>query len=184
MGATASAQAAKKTIQRNDMESQQIEDALLPVFAQLELDYQIVEHPAVYTIDEALALVPPLDGVKTKNVYIRDAKGTRHFLVVVPHDKRLDLAALASLLRSSKLSMGSAERLLSRLGVTPGAVSVFSLINDVAGMVELIIDDKIWRAERVQGHPLRNTATVSISHASLDTFLAHIRHRPTVMQVP
>jgi Ala-tRNA(Pro) deacylase len=166
------------------MDSQHIADALLPVFARLELDYQMVEHPPVYTIEEALALVPPVDGVKTKNVYVRDAKGTRHFLVVVAHDKRLDLAALASVLRSSKLSMGSAERLQNRLGVTPGAVSVFSLANDTAGLVELIIDEKIWRAERVQGHPLRNTATVSISHASLETFLAHISHRPTVMQVP
>lgn len=166
------------------MDTQVIEDALLPVFAQLELDYRMVEHPPVYTIEEALALVPPIDGVKTKNVFIRDAKGARHFLVVVPHDKRLDLAALAGVLRTSKLSMGSAERLQKRLGVTPGAVSVFSLVNDTAGMVELIVDEKSWRAERVQGHPLRNTATVSIAHASLDTFLAHISHRPTVMQVP
>lgn len=166
------------------MDSQVIEDALLPVFAQLELDYEMVEHPPVYTIEEALALVPPIDGVKTKNVFIRDGKGARHFLVVVPHDKRLDLTALAGVLRTSKLSMGSAERLQKRLGVTPGAVSVFSLVNDTAGMVELIVDEKIWRAKRVQGHPLRNTATVSIEHASLETFLAHINHRPTVMQVP
>lgn len=166
------------------MELQAIDDALLPIFSELELDYRMVEHPPVYTIDEALALVPPIDGIKTKNVFIRDAKGARHFLVVVPHDKRLDLAALAGALRSSKLSMGSAERLHMRLGVTPGAVSVFALINDTAGLVELIVDEKIWRAERVQGHPLRNTATVSIAHASLESFLAHIGHRPTVMQVP
>jgi Ala-tRNA(Pro) deacylase len=173
-----------KTMERTNMEPETIEDALLPIFAQLELDYRMVEHPAVYTIEEANALVPPIDGAKTKNVFIRDAKGARHFLVVVPHNKRLDLTALAGLLRTSKLSMGSAERLQKRLGVTPGAVSVFSLVHDSAGLVELIVDEKIWRAERVQGHPLRNTATVSISHASLEAFLAHISHSPTVMQVP
>lgn len=166
------------------MDIHEIEDALAPLFAQLELDYEMVEHPAVYTIEEANAMVPPMAGAKTKNVFIRDAKGARHFLVVVPHDKRLDLVALAGQLRTSKLSMGSAERLQKRLGVTPGAVSVFSLVNDPAGLVELIVDEKVWRAERVQGHPLRNTATVSISRTSLEAFLAHIGHRPTVMQVP
>jgi Ala-tRNA(Pro) deacylase len=166
------------------MDQHKLDDALLPVFAQLDLDYRMVEHPAVFTIDEALALVPPIDGAKTKNVFVRDAKGTRHFLVVVPHDKRLDLAVLAGILHSGKLSMGSAERLQRRLGVTAGAVSVFALVNDAAGLVELIVDREIWRAERVQGHPLRNTATVSIAHASLETFLAHINHHPTVMQVP
>ncbi|MFD2270768.1 YbaK/EbsC family protein [Undibacterium arcticum] len=117
-----------------------------------------------------MAAVPPIDGVKTKNVFLRDAKGNRHILVVVPHDRRVDLLALARVLPSTKLSMGSPERLQRHLGVTPGAVSVFSLVNDSAAAVELILDEEIWHAERVQGHPLRNTATVSISHAALATF--------------
>lgn len=167
-----------------DFETRHGKDALLPLFDQLGLDYQLVEHLPVHTIEEALSLVPPLDGAKTKNVFLRDAKGSRHFLVVIPHDKRLDLAGLARALSSSKLSMGSSDRLLRQLGVTPGAVSLFALINAAAGAVELIIDEPIWRAKRVQGHPLENTATVSMSHASLEDFLSHVNHRPSVIRVP
>ncbi|MFC3110002.1 prolyl-tRNA synthetase associated domain-containing protein [Undibacterium arcticum] len=167
-----------------DSQIHQVEDALLPIFSQLDLDYQMVEHRPVFTIEEAMAAVPPIDGVKTKNVFLRDAKGNRHILVVVPHDRRVDLLALARVLPSTKLSMGSPERLQRHLGVTPGAVSVFSLVNDSAAAVELILDEEIWHAERVQGHPLRNTATVSISHAALATFLSHVGHRAVVMRVP
>ena len=122
--------------------------------------------------------------IKTKNVFVRDAKGSRHFLVIVPHDRRIDLAELARTLPSTKLSMGSAERLQRHLGVTSGAVSMFSLINDRDKAVELIVDERIWAAEKVQGHPLRNTATVSITHASLATFLTQVGHAPRVIRVP
>jgi Ala-tRNA(Pro) deacylase len=167
-----------------DTKTVSITDVLSPIFASLERDYEKVEHPPVFTIDDAIALVPPIDGAKTKNVFLRDAKGTRHFLVVVPHDRRVDLTALSNRLPSTKLSMGSPERLQKHLGVTPGAVSLFALVNDTSAAVELIIDETIWKARRVQGHPLRNTATVSVSHAALEAFLAHVGHHPKVMQVP
>lgn len=105
-------------------------DELLLLLNRNRLAYDIVEHEPGFTIAEALAATPEIGGVKTKNVFLRDAKGARHFLVIVPHDVRLDLAALAQTLASSKLSMGSPDRLLRHLGVTPGAVSVFALVND------------------------------------------------------
>lgn len=114
----------------------------------------------------------------------RDSKGSRHLLVIVPHHKRLNLAELSTVLGTTKLSMGSPERLLRHLGVTPGAVSLFALINDTERQVELIIDESIWEAEKVQGHPLRNTATVSIARDALETFLAHTEHEPRVLPVP
>lgn len=160
------------------------EETLFGLFEEHGLDYRIVEHPPVFTIDEALSLVPHLDGIKTKNVFARDAKGSRHFLVVLPHDRRVDLVELARALASTKLSMGSPERLARHLGVTPGAVSLFALVNDKDNAVELVIDAAIWAANQVQGHPLRNTATVSIAHASLATFLELVGHAPRVIAVP
>lgn len=160
------------------------EETLFGLFEEHGLDYEIVEHPPVFTIDEALSLVPHLDGIKTKNVFARDAKGSRHFLVIIPHDRRVDLVELARTLSSTKLSMGSAERLERHLGVTPGTVSVFALVNDKDNAVELVIDAAIWAADKVQGHPLRNTATVSIAHVSLATFLDRIGHAPRVIAVP
>lgn len=156
----------------------------LNVLARAGWDGQMVEHIAVFTIEEALVFVPALDGVKTKNVFVRDAKGKQHWLLIVPHDQRIDLLELARQLPSSKLSMASPERLQLHLGVVPGAVSVFAVINDRAGAVELIIDSSIWQAELVQAHPLRNTATVVITHDALAAFLALAEHAPRIMSVP
>ena len=161
-----------------------VEDGLLDLFAQQGWDYQVVEHPAVFTIEESLAAVPKLDGIKTKNVFIRDAKGLRHLLVIVPHDRRIDMAELGRQLPATKLSMASPERLLRHLGVTPGSVSIFAIVNDREQAVELIVDETVWNAAKIQGHPLRNTATVVLEHTALEAFLAHTGHPPRVMRVP
>lgn len=147
-------------------------------------DYTLVEHPAVHTIAEALIHAPSIPGLMVKNLLLRDEKGRRHFLVIVPFDKRIDLAALGRLLPATKLSMASPERLLLHLGIMPGAVSVFALLHDSAHAVELVLDQAVWDASHVQAHPLRNTATVALSHASLVSFLAHTGHVPRIVTVP
>ena len=147
-------------------------------------DYQLLEHPAVHTIDEALIHVPAMRGLMVKNLFVRDEKGRRHFLVIVPFDKRIDLAALGRLLPASKLSMASPERLLQHLGITPGSVSLFALIHDGAQAVELVLDQAMWDAGHVPAHPLRNPATVALSHATLVRFLAHTGHVPRIVTVP
>nr|WP_314606945.1 prolyl-tRNA synthetase associated domain-containing protein [uncultured Janthinobacterium sp.] len=147
-------------------------------------DCPFVEHPAVHTIAEALIHVPHMPGLMVKNLFVRDEKGRRHFLIIVPFDKRIDLAALGRLLPASKLSMASPERLLQHLGITPGAVSLFALIHDSAQAVELVLDQAVWEADSVQAHPLRNTATVALSHAAVVDFLAHAGHVPRILNVP
>jgi Ala-tRNA(Pro) deacylase len=158
-------------------------DELLLLLDRNQLPYEIVEHKPVFTIEDALAATPEIGGIKTKNVFLRDAKGTRHFLVIVPHDVRLDLAALARTLESSKLSMGSPDRLARHLGVSPGAVSVFALVNDRDRTVELVVDRRVWQAEKVQAHPLRNTATVAIGRTALSAFLALTGHSPRAIDI-
>ena len=147
-------------------------------------DHTLVEHPAVHTIEEALVHVPPMPGLMVKNLFLRDEKGRRHFLVIVPFDKRVDLAALGRLLPASKLSMASPGRLQRHLGITPGSVSLFALLHDSAQAVELVLDQAVWEAAAVQAHPLRNTATVALPHAGLVRFLAHTGHVPRTVQVP
>ena len=157
-------------------------EELLLLLDRNQLRYDIVEHEPVFTIAEALVATPALDGIKTKNVFLRDAKGTRHFLVIVPHDVRLDLPALAGTLGTSKLSMGSADRLQRVLGITPGAVSVFCLLNDKDRAVELVLDERVWNADKMQAHPLRNTATVALDRHALAGFLALTGHVPKIIQ--
>ena len=142
------------------------------------------DHVAVFTAAQAEQHVPPLPGAKAKNLFVHDRKNARSFLVVVPYAKRVDLRALAQAVGSGKLAFASAELLLERLGITPGAVSVLALCNDRTNAVELVIDASTWEADALQCHPLVNTATVVIAHADLERFLGATGHVPLVLDVP
>ena len=97
-------------------------------------------HPPVMTVEESERLVPKLPGAKTKNLFLRDRKGARHFLVTVPHDRAVDLDALGSTLDAGRLGFASPERLAKHLGITPGSVSLLALVNDAAAAVEFVIN--------------------------------------------
>jgi len=142
------------------------------------------EHPPVMTVEESLRLVPKLPGMKTKNLFLRDKKGRRHLLVTVPHDKAVDIDALAEAVGVNGLGFGSTERLKKYLGITPGSVSLLALVNDEIGAVEFFIDRALWEAEAVHAHPLVNTATMVLPHADLERFLAATGHVPRVIDVP
>jgi len=141
-------------------------------------------HPPVMTVEESERLVPKLPGAKTKNLFLRDKKGARHFLVTVPHDLQVDLNALGSALGAGRLGFASPERLAKHLGITPGSVSLLALANDAAAAVEFVIDRTLWDAAAVQAHPLVNDATMVIAHAELERFLAATGHAPRVIAVP
>ena len=141
-------------------------------------------HPPVMTVEESERLVPKLPGAKTKNLFLRDKKGARHFLVTVPHDLAVDLAGLGMTLDAGKLGFASAERLMKHLGITPGSVSLLALVNDREHAVEFVIDRRLWNAPAVHAHPLRNDATMVLSHADLERFLGATGHVPRVIDVP
>lgn len=136
------------------------------------------------TVAESERLVPRLPGAKTKNLFLRDKKGLRHFLVTVPHDLSADLNALGEVLGAGRLGFASPDRLLKHLGITPGSVSLLALMNDTAGAVEFVIDRRLWEAYAVHAHPLVNTATMVILHAELERFLAATKHSPRVVDIP
>lgn len=141
-------------------------------------------HAPVMTVEESDRLVPKLPGAKTKNLFLRDKKGRRHFLVTVPHDLAVDLAALGVALDAGRLSFASPERLAKHLGITPGSVSLLALVNDREHAVEFVIDRALWEAPAVQAHPLVNDATMVIGHADLERFLAATGHAPRLVAVP
>ena len=143
-----------------------------------------VDHPPVMTVEESERLVPPLPGMKTKNLFLRDKKGTRHFLVTVPHELVVDLNALGERLGANRLGFASAERLLKHLGITPGSVSLLALVSDTSHSVEFIIDRRLWEASAVHAHPLVNSATLVIPHAELERFLKATGHEVRIIDVP
>ncbi len=146
--------------------------------------YRRYDHPAVYTVEQARRLAPPMPGTKTKNLFLRNRNGRQHYLVVVGYDKAVDLKALTRALEERKLGFASPERLRRHLGVEPGAVSILGLVNDTAHAVRLVIDREVWEAEAVSAHPLVNTSTLVLSHTDLERFLAATGHQPRVMDVP
>ena len=148
------------------------------------IEYERHDHPQVYTCEEALRLVPPLPAAKTKNLFLRDRKGRRHFLVAVGYVKAVYLKALAPLLGVSKLGFASAERLQRYLGVDPGSVSILGVVNDVNREVEVIVDQDLWAAKAFQCHPLVNTSTLVISWDHLQRFLEITGHPVRVLDVP
>src|SRR5436305_14848318 len=106
----------------------------LPSFlARHGIEAKRVEHPPVMTVEESERLVPKLPGAKTKNLFLRDKKGARHFLVTVRHDLPVDLNALGAALDAGRLGFASPERLAKHLGVTPGPVRLLARVNDAAG---------------------------------------------------
>jgi Ala-tRNA(Pro) deacylase len=168
---------------QNDTEEKPMVD-LYQILAEHRIEYERYDHPAVYTVEDVRRLVPPLPAVKTKNLFLRDHKGKRHFLVIVPAEKRVHIKALHAVIGSSRLSFGSANRLKKYLGVDPGAVTIFALINDPGHAVELILDESLWAHETFQFHPLVNTSTLVISRANLKRFLAITGHEVSTFVVP
>jgi len=152
--------------------------------AENRIEFERHDHPPVYTVEEARQLVPTLPAAKTKNLFLRDKKGLRHFLVIVPADKRIDIKALPRVVGSDRLSFGSAQRLKKFLGVEPGAVTLFAIFNDPDHNVELIVDAILWQAEAFQFHPLVNTSTLVISRDNLKRFIAKTGHEAKILNVP
>ena len=148
------------------------------------IEYERYDHPPVFTVEDVHRLTPDLPGAKTKNLFFRDKKGSRHFLVVLPADKRVNLKALPNVLQSSKISFGSPDRLMKHLGITPGSVSLLAIVNDQENKVEVIIDESLWKSEAFQFHPLVNTSTLVISKGSINKFLAATGNEVKFVDIP
>lgn len=149
--------------------------------AALGISCDMVRHPAVFTIDEMESLGVTLKGEVVKNLFLRDDKGRRHFLVMLPHDKSADLAALRVPLGSSKLSFASPERLLKYLGLTPGAVTVLGLLHEEAKEVEVLVDEALLAYPALGVHPCDYTATLWMTPDDLRTFFASLPNKVTIV---
>ena len=130
------------------------------------------EHPAAATVEEAEPHWADIDAMHCKNLFVRNQKGSRHYLVIIRHLKRADLRAIADQIGDGKLSFGSPERLKTHLGVMPGSVSPFGLIHDPTHQVRVIIDGDLKSAARVSFHPNINTVTLTMARSDFERFLA------------
>jgi Ala-tRNA(Pro) deacylase len=148
-----------------------------------DIAYQRYDHVPVFTCDEAERAVPEMTAAHTKNLFLRDKKGRRHWLLVTLCEKAVDLKQVAERIGADNLSLGSAERLARHLGVTPGAVTILALANDPTHAVELVVDQDVWGAGLIRAHPLVNTTTLVIAQADIRRFLSITGHEARVIAV-
>ena len=159
-------------------------DLLAEAFAVLAIDPPTVEHEAAHTVDEARDLRGTIDGLHTKNLFLKDKKGAL-FLVTAPEDAAIDLKAIHTAIGAKgRVSFASADAMAHYLGVTPGSVTPLALINDADRAVTCVLHPDVAGAELVNVHPLRNTATVTLAGTSFLAYLNHIAHPPLVTELP
>ena len=138
----------------------------------LGIQFEPHQHPPIATAEEGELHWAGIDAVHCKNLFLRNQKGTRHYLVILAHTKRADLRAVADQIGDGKLSFASPDRLMKYLGVTPGSVSPFGLIHDHDHHVRVYLDRELKRAPRISFHPNINTATFVLSYSDFERFLA------------
>ena len=158
-------------------------DELFAYLDTLSIPHQTVQHPAVFTVEEARTLRGKVAGGHTKNLFLRDKKGGL-FLVVTSENAAIELKSLHRLLSASgRFSFSSADAMREILGVEPGSVTPFAAINDKEGRVTVVLDAAMMHEPKLNFHPLVNTGTTTISREGLLKFLEATGHRPRIEPV-
>lgn len=153
---------------------------LLDFLAAQGVDQTTHDHPAVFTVDEGEEIKARIPGAHTKNLFLKDAKG-QLWLISAEGHARIDLKRLHTVIGSGRLSFGSAEVMAETLGVTPGSVTAFGLLNDTGRRVRFVLDRTLAEAELVNFHPLTNTATTTVSREGFRRFLGAVGVEPMVV---
>ncbi|MEM6812461.1 MAG: prolyl-tRNA synthetase associated domain-containing protein [Pseudomonadota bacterium] len=156
--------------------------ALLECFESLDIDYELHHHKAVFTVAESEAVDAQIPGTHCRNLFLRDKK-KKNYLLVLQNETEVDIKKLPEILGSSRLSFGSADRLWEFLGVRPGSVCPFSIMNDKNNDVEIFLDQSMMETDIVNYHPMLNTMTVSIRPDDLVKFIDSVDHKAHIVDL-
>ncbi len=157
-------------------------EELLDRLGRLGIETRTVEHPPVFTVEEAKARRGEIAGCHTKNLFLRNKKGIM-WLLVCPESRTVDLKLLGERLGSGRLSFGSHDRLMKYLGVIPGAVSPLAIVNDGERQVRVVLDRELLECECLNFHPLDNSKTTSLAVQDLIRFLEAEGHAPELVDL-
>ncbi|UUX47989.1 prolyl-tRNA synthetase associated domain-containing protein [Nisaea acidiphila] len=155
-------------------------DELLAHLDACGIAYDLHRHPPLFTVEDSKALRGELPGGHCKNLFLRDRKG-KMWLVVTLEDRPIDLKQLGAAFGGARLSFGSPDRLMQYLGIIPGAVSPFALINDTGRAVSVVLDKDMLAHDPLNYHPLSNEMTIAVSPAGLQAFLADLGYVPEIL---
>jgi Ala-tRNA(Pro) deacylase len=155
-------------------------DDLLAFLDAQGIEHATLDHPAVFRVGEGEEIKAALPGAHTKNLFLKDSR-SQLWLISARQDTRIDLKRLPAVIGSGKLSFGSAALLEEALGVTPGSVTAFALVNDKARAVRFILDARLDEAGQVNFHPLVNSATTTVGRDGFRAFLSALEITPLVI---
>lgn len=148
---------------------------LFEILDKLEIKYELLEHEAVYTVDEAKELDNMLEGIGCKNLFLTNKKG-KYFLVMIHEDKRANIKEIESLVDCKHLSFGKEEDLKEVLGLEAGSCTPLGIVNDKENKVVLVFDKDLVD-KKVLCHPNKNTATLSLEFSDLIKFIEYLEHK-------
>jgi Ala-tRNA(Pro) deacylase len=146
---------------------------------ELGIKTRTIEHEAVFTVDESEKVERALPGGHTKNLFLKDAKD-RLFLIIAESRSKVDLKTLHKAIGAARLSFGKPDLLMEVLGVPPGSVTAFALMNDQSRRVSVVVDARLMHYDTINCHPLVNTATTNIAREDLLTFMRATGHEPLI----
>lgn len=150
----------------------------------LNIEYKEVFHTPVFTIEEMDKLGNIFDNAKIcKNLFVRDQKGKKHFLIVLPEEKRAPLSEIEEKIQSTKLSFASEERLMKYLKLTPGSVTPLAVINDENSDVEVVLDEELMNEKLLGVHPCVNTATILMTPENLKKFILSNNNKIKIIKI-
>ncbi len=138
---------------------------------ELQILFEYYEHPPAPTIEIAIKYWKNINASHCKNLFFRNHKGDKHYLVIIEHNRNLDIHSLEKILKQGKISFASEQRMKKYLGVSPGSVSPFGLINDTNKEVHLFIDENLKTRKHLSFHPNINTASLVISNENFKKFI-------------
>ena len=156
--------------------------ALMEYLGTLGITFDLHHHRAVFTVAESEAVDAAIPGTHCRNLFLRDKK-KNNFLVVLQNATEVDIKKLPALIGSDRLSFGSAERLWEYLGVRPGSVCPYSIMNDTGMNVKICLDKSMMETDIVNYHPMVNTMTVSVKPADLIRFIESTGHTPHIIDL-
>ena len=158
-------------------------EKLFATLEELGIPYRTVTHPPLFTVEQSRALRGQIPGGHTKNLFLRDKKNAL-YLVTAEEDAEIELKGLHRLLGANgRFSFGSSDLLREVLGVTPGAVTPFGVINDTEARVTVVLDSKLMEHDVINCHPLVNTMTTSLKREDLVKFLEATGHQPRIVRI-
>ncbi len=157
-------------------------EALMARLTELGIEYTLHHHKAVFTVAEAQTVERGMEGTHCRNLFLRDKK-KNNFLVVLRHETDVDMKKLAPLIGADKISFGSADRLFEYLGVRPGSVCPYAIINDKSNDVKIILEKAMLEGDIVNYHPLLNTMTIGTTPANLVRFIESTGHTPHIVDL-